>query len=153
MRSQREERNMQPLGLVILICLFGGFAVAVQASFAGILTEKIGVIGNGLIVFAGGFLFALVLLLLFQGGHIGDWGSIPWYVYLAGPLGIVIISSIGFGIPRIGVASTLTLIVVSQLIVGVIMDHFGWFTIARPMDISRLIGIGILFLGTWLVLR
>jgi uncharacterized membrane protein YdcZ (DUF606 family) len=51
------------------------------------------------------------------------------------------------------VASTLTLIVVSQLIVGVILDHFGWFTVTRPVDIQRLIGIVILFLGTWLVLR
>lgn len=144
---------MQVLPVVILVCFFGGIAVAVQASFAGILTEKVGVVGNGLIVFGGGFLFALALLLLFRGGHIMDWKSIPWYAYLAGPLGIVIISSIGFGIPRIGVASTLTLIVVSQLTVSVILDHFGWLTIAQPMDISRLIGIGVLFLGTWLVLR
>ncbi len=144
---------MSSLGLVVLICLFGGIAVAVQASFAGILSERVGLIGNGLIVFGGGFLFALALLLFFRGAQLGDWGSIPWYVYLAGPLGIVIISSIGFGIPRIGIASTLTLIVVSQLIVGVILDHFGWLTIARPVDIQRLIGIAVLFLGTWLVLR
>lgn len=144
---------MQPLGLVVLVCLFSGVAVAVQASFAGILSERVGLIGNGLIVFGGGFLFALVLLLFFRGGQLGDWRSIPWYAYLAGPLGIVIISSIGFGIPRIGVASTLTLIVVSQLIVGVILDHFGWLTVARPMDIQRLLGIAVLFLGTWLVLR
>lgn len=144
---------MQPLGLVVLVCLFGGIAVAVQASFAGLLSERVGLIGNGLIVFGGGFLFALILFLVFQGGRIGDWRSIPWYAYLAGPLGIVIISSIGFGIPRIGVASTLTLIVVSQLLVGVILDHFGWLTVTRPVDIQRLIGVAVLFLGTWLVLR
>jgi transporter family-2 protein len=153
MRFQLEDKKMQSLSMVVLVCLFGGIAVAVQASFAGILSERVGLIGNGLIVFGGGFLFALVLLLVFRGGQLGDWRSIPWYVYLAGPLGIVIISSIGFGIPRIGVASTLTLIVVSQLAVGVILDHFGWLTIARPIDIQRLIGIGVLFLGTWLVLR
>jgi transporter family-2 protein len=153
MRFQLEDKKMQSLSMVVLVCLFGGIAVAVQASFAGILSERVGLIGNGLIVFGGGFLFALVLLLVLRGGQIGDWRSIPWYVYLAGPLGIVIISSIGFGIPRIGVASTLTLIVVSQLVVGVILDHFGWLTIARPIDIQRLIGIGVLFLGTWLVLR
>ena len=144
---------MQSLGLVVLICFFGGIAVAVQASFAGILSERVGLVGNGLIVFGGGFLFALILLLFLRGGQLGGWHSIPWYAYLAGPLGIVIISSIGFGIPRIGVASTLTLIVVSQLIVGVILDHFGWLTVARPVDIQRLIGITVLFLGTWLVLR
>lgn len=144
---------MQSLGLVVLVSLFGGIVVAVQASFAGILSERVGLIGNGLIVFGGGFLFALVLLLVLRGSQIGDWRSIPWYAYLAGPLGIVIISSIGFGIPRIGVASTLTLIVVSQLVVGVTLDHFGWLTVTRPLDIQRSIGIAVLFLGTWLVLR
>lgn len=153
MNYEPEERKMQSLGLVVLVCLFGGIAVAVQASFAGILSERVGLIGNGLIVFGGGFLFALVLLLVLRGGQIGDWRSIPWYAYLAGPLGIVIISSIGFGIPRIGVASTLTLIVVSQLVVGVTLDHFGWLTVTRPLDIQRAIGIAVLFLGTWLVLR
>jgi transporter family-2 protein len=144
---------MQSIALVVLICLVGGVAVAVQASFAGILSDTVGLVGNGLIVFGGGFLFALVILLFVQGGQIGQWRSIPWYVFLAGPLGIVIISSIGYAIPRIGVASTLTLIVVSQLIVGVILDHFGWLTIPRPVDLQRLIGIAILFLGTWIVLR
>ena len=144
---------MQSIGLVVIICLLGGVAVAVQASFAGILSDNVGLVGNGLIVFGGGFLFALVILLFVQGGQIGNWRSVPWWVYLAGPLGIIIISSIGYAIPRIGVASTLTLIVVSQLIVGVILDHFGWLTIPRPIDLQRLIGIAILFLGTWIVLR
>ena len=144
---------MQSIGLVVLICLLGGVAVAVQASFAGILSDSVGLVGNGLIVFGGGFLFALVVFLFVQGGKINEWQSVPWYVYLAGPLGIVIISSIGYAIPRIGVASTLTLIVVSQLIVGVLLDHFGWLTIPRPVDLHRLIGIAVLFLGTWLVLR
>ena len=144
---------MQSLGAVVLICLLGGVAVAVQASFAGKLSDTVGVVGNGLIVFAGGFLFALLIWLIFQGGQISKLRSVPWYVYLAGPLGIVIISSIGYAIPRIGVASTLTLIVATQLIVGVILDHFGWLTIPRPVDLQRIIGIGILFLGTWIVLR
>lgn len=64
------------------------------------------------------------------------WRTIPWYAYLAGPPGIVIISSIGYAIPRIGIASTLTLIVVSQLIVGVILDHFSWLTMPRPVDLQ-----------------
>jgi transporter family-2 protein len=144
---------MQSLVFVVLICLLGGIAVAVQASFAGILSDSVGLVSNGLIVFGGGFLLALVIWVFVQGGKIYDWRSIPWYVFLAGPLGIVIISSIGYAIPRIGVASTLTLIVVTQLIVGVLLDHFGWLTIPRPVDLQRLIGIAILFLGTWIVLR
>ncbi|MBC8506653.1 MAG: DMT family transporter [Anaerolineales bacterium] len=144
---------MQSIFLVVLIGLLGGVAVAVQASLAGIFSEKVGLVANGLFVFGGGFLFALVVMLFVGGGQIRAWRSVPWYVYLAGPLGIVIISSIGYAIPRIGVASTLTLIVVTQLIIGVMLDHFGWLTIPRPVDTQRLIGIAILFLGTWVVLR
>lgn len=144
---------MQSFFLVVLIGLLGGVAVALQASLAGIFSERIGLIGNGLFVFGGGFLFALIVLAFVGVDHLKSWKTVPWYAWLAGPLGIIIISSIGFAIPRIGVASTLTLIVVSQLILGVVMDHFGWLTIPRPFDLQRLIGIAILFVGTWIVLR
>ena len=144
---------MQSFFLVVLIGLLGGVAVAVQASLAGIFSERIGLIGNGLFVFGGGFLFALMIVAFAGVEQLKSWKAVPWYAWLAGPLGIVIISSIGFAIPRIGLASTLTLIVVSQLVVGVIMDHFGWLTMPRPIDLQRLIGIAILFLGTWIVLR
>ncbi len=141
------------LSFVVLVGLVGGVAVAVQASLAGIFTEKLGVLENAFFVFGGGFLVALLLIIFNQGGKIRDWQSVPWYVYLAGPLGIVIITSIGYAIPRIGLASTLTLIVVSQLIIGLVSDHFGWLAVMRPLDINRLFGILLLFLGTWIVLR
>ena len=138
---------------VVVVGLIGGIAVAVQAAMAGIITEQLGVIENAFIVFGGGFLTALVLILINQGGKIRGWNSLPWYVLLAGPLGIVIITSIGYAIPRIGLASTLTLIVVSQLIIGVLFDHFGWLAAVRPLDTGRIIGILLLFVGTWIVLR
>ena len=141
------------LPFVVLVGLIGGIAVAVQASFAGVITQQLGVLENALVVFGGGFLVSLVLILLNQGGKLKALGSLPWYVFLAGPLGIVIITSIGYATPRIGLAGTLTLIVASQLVIGVIFDHFGWFTPLRPLDLSRLAGILLLFLGTWIVLR
>ena len=144
---------MQFIVLVVLVGLLGGVAVATQASLAGIFSERVGLIGNGLFVFGGGFLFALILSLFVGIDQLKAWRTVPWYAFVAGPLGIVIISSIGFAIPRIGVASTLTLIVVSQLIIGVLLDHFGWLTISRPVDLQRIVGILILFLGTWIVLR
>ena len=144
---------MQFIVLVVLVGLLGGVAVATQASLAGIFSERVGLIGNGLFVFGGGFLFALILSFFVGIDQLKAWRTVPWYAFVAGPLGIVIISSIGFAIPRIGVASTLTLIVISQLIIGVLLDHFGWLTISRPVDIQRIVGILILFLGTWIVLR
>lgn len=141
------------LSYVVLVGLVGGIAVAVQASLAGIITQHLGVLENALVVFGGGFLVALALTLMNQGGKLKSLGSLPWYAFLAGPLGIVIITSIGYTTPRIGLAGTLTLIIVGQLIIGVIFDHFGWLTAIRPFDFPRLLGILFLFVGTWIVLR
>ena len=60
---------MQSIFLVILIGLLGGIAVAEQASLAGIFSERVGLIANGLFVYRGGFLFAFIFLLFVGGGQ------------------------------------------------------------------------------------
>jgi transporter family-2 protein len=144
---------MQPILIVVIVGIIGGILVTVQASLAGMISDRLGLIENAFVVFGGGFVFALILLIIYGGGNIKDWRSLPRYVFLAGPMGVGIISTIGFAIPRIGVASTLTLIIAAQLIIGVILDHFGWLTVPRPMDISRIVGMVILLIGAWIILR
>lgn len=139
--------------LIIVTSFIGGIAVAVQASLAGILSERLGLLENAVVVFGTGTLTASVLLLLNGGGRLRELSAVPWYVYLAGPMGIVIISSLGLAIPKIGVGATLTLVVTSQLFTGVILDHYGWLTAPQPLDLKRLAGMGLLLLGTWIVLR
>jgi len=56
MRFQLEQKKMQSLGLVVLVCLFGGIAVAEQASFAGRLSKQVELIVFG----GGGFLMLLI---------------------------------------------------------------------------------------------
>jgi transporter family-2 protein len=141
------------LSWVVFVGIIGGIAVAVQASLAGVITEKLGVIENAVIVFGGGFLVALLLLLISNDSRIRNWQSLPWYAFLAGPLGVVIITSIGYTTPKIGLAGSLTLIIVSQLIIGVLFDHFGWLGTQQTLDISRVLGMLLLFIGTWIVLR
>ena len=47
-----------------------------------------------------------------------------------------------------------TILVACQFIVAALLDHFGLFGAAvRPLDLSRLLGIGILILGVWLIMR
>lgn len=59
-----------------------------------------------------------------------------------------------YAVPRIGLASTLTLAVVAQLAIGAVLDHFGWLGAAvRPFDLPRIAGLLALGLGTWLVVR
>jgi uncharacterized membrane protein YdcZ (DUF606 family) len=46
------------------------------------------------------------------------------------------------------------LIVTGQLLVGVLIDHFGVFDrFVRPLDLLRVGGLVLALLGTWLVIR
>ena len=77
---------MQSIFLVVLIGLLGGVAVATQASLAGIFSERVGLIGNGLFVFGGGFLFALILSLFVGIDQLKTWRTVPWYAPLREPV-------------------------------------------------------------------
>ena len=78
----------------------------------------------------------------------------PWYVFSAGLLGLLIVGTIGFTVPRLGLTSALTLVLAGQFIASILIEKFGWFGApARPFEWTRALGILILLLGVWLTTR
>ena len=145
---------MQPIMIVVIVGLLGGVAVAFQVPLAGIITQRMGMLESAFLVHLGGAVTAAVPLALLAGGKLGQWRGIPWWVYLSGSLGIIVISAVTYAIPRIGVAPALTLLVVGQVVVGALLDHYGLLVeTMRPMDPTRLAGVLLLFLATWLIVR
>jgi len=144
---------MQPIFVIILIGLIGGVAVGLQSPMASILTQKLGLFESVFIVHVGGAVIALIPLLYFGGGGLGQWRSIPWYVLGAGVFGLIVIGSISYMIPRIGIAAAITTIVAGQLLVGTILDHFGLLGAAgRSMDVSAF-GLAVVLVGVWLTVK
>lgn len=145
---------MQPIFLIILIGLVGGVAVGLQSPLASMMSQRLGVWESIFIVHLGGTLVSLIPLLYFAGGRLKEWRSLPWYALLAGAFGLVVIAAISYMIPRIGVAGSIITVVSGQLLVGTILDHFGWLgAVERPLDPPRLLGLGILMLGVWLTVK
>jgi transporter family-2 protein len=102
---------------------------------------------------AGGLIIGLVMLAL-RGGNLESWSAVPWYTLSAGLLGLVVVGILGFAAPRIGLVPVLTLFVATQFIVGAGLDHFGLLGAeVRPLDLSRVSGVGVILLGVWLVIR
>ena len=142
---------MQPTILIILIGLAGGVAVGLQSPLASMISQRLGTLESIFIVHTGGALLALIPLLYFGGGRLREWRSLPWYALLAGAFGLVVIAAISYMIPRIGVAGSIITVVAGQLLVGTILDHFGWLgAMERTLDATRMLGMGILLLGVWL---
>jgi len=145
---------MPTLLLVVLIGLAGGIAVGLQGPFSSLMSGRLGLLESIFIVHLGGALIAGVPLLLRGGGHLRDWRSLPWYAVTAGAYGLVVIAAVSYTMPRIGAASTVVLIVAGQLMISSLVDHFGLFnTGERPLDLTRLLGLAVLFFGVWLIVR
>ena len=145
---------MESIILIILIGLAGGVAVGLQSPLASMISQRLGLFESVFIVHIGGALIALIPLLTFGGGKLAEWRSVPWYALGAGIFGLVVIGSISYMIPRVGIAAAITTIVAGQLLVGTILDHYGLLGSAgRSMDVSRIIGLAVVLVGVWLTVK
>ena len=139
---------------LIGIAVMAGVAVALQAQFMGLLDRSLGTLTSVFITYAGGGLVITLMLAALRGGNLRNWQNVPWYAYGAGLLGLIIVGSIGYVVPRLGVAKGFTVIIASQFLIASLIDHFGFFgAIVRPMETTRLLGICFMLLGVWLVVR
>ena len=139
---------------LILIAAVGGIAITLQAQFMGVMDKNIGTLESMFITYASGGLLIGFAMLVNRGGNLSAWRSVPWYVMSAGVLGLIIVGTIGYSTQRLGMVTAFTIIVASQFIVGALLDHFGILGAdLRPLDFTRLAGIGVMLLGVWLIIR
>jgi transporter family-2 protein len=138
----------------VLVGLLGGVAVGVQNPLAAQMGRRVGILESAFIIHLGGAVIAGLPLAFLGGGGLGRWRDVPWYALWAGGLGVVLVCSVSYIVPRIGIATAVSLLVAAQLGVGVALDHYGLLGLdLRPLEPGRLAGVGLLLVGAWLVLR
>lgn len=144
---------MQSIIFILLVGLVGGVAVGIQAPLSSLMSQRLGVLESIFIVHIGGALAALGLLLIF-GSNFSLWRMVPWYAFGAGVFGLVVISAMSYMIPRAGVAASLIILLAGQLLIGTVLDHFGWLGAAqRPLDLTRVLGLSVVMAGVWLTAK
>jgi len=140
--------------LLIIVAVIGGISVAFQAQMMGLLDKSIGTLEGVFITYAGGGLLIALVMIFMRGGNLAAWQSVPWYAYSSGALGLIIVGTIGYSAPRLGLVATFTIIVSCQFIVAALIDHYGILgATTRPLDLSRILGISLLLAGIWLTMR
>ncbi|HRQ22801.1 MAG TPA: DMT family transporter [Anaerolineales bacterium] len=139
--------------IIILIGITGGIAISIQSPLASMISQRLGVLESVFIVHLGGVIVALVPLLIF-GSRLSQWRSLPWYTFGAGAFGLVVIFAMSYMIPRVGVSPALILLLAGQLLMGSIVDHFGWLgAVQRPIELTRVLGLSVVLAGVWLTVR
>jgi len=146
---------MQAVIILMVIGIVSGAAIGFQGPLASIIAHKLGILESVFIIHLGGTLVALVPLLLIQkGGKLDQWRQLPWYVFLGGACGLIVLAAISYLIPRIGVTPAMMLIILGQVVVGAILDHYGLLGAAvRHFSFPKLAGIVTMLLGAWLTIR
>ncbi|NLN06547.1 MAG: DMT family transporter [Firmicutes bacterium] len=144
---------------MILLALFLAFAAGIAMAFQGSLNtglgKIIGLLEATFIVHLVGLAILTTLLFLFRlgQGNLSKCGTAPWYLYLGGALGVVIIYAVVASMSRVGVAAATTAIIVGQVGTALVLDHFGVFGLERvPFSFLKVAGIILLAAGARLML-
>lgn len=120
----------------------------------GVMDKQIGTMESIFITYGSGGLLVGLAMLWYRGGNLSAWQDVPWYTLTAGVLGLIIVGTIGFSTPRLGLVTAMTIIITTQFITGALVDHFGVLGAElRPLTLVRMAGIGLVLAGTWLVVR
>ncbi|MGB3715931.1 MAG: DMT family transporter, partial [Candidatus Promineifilaceae bacterium] len=136
--------------------VLAGALITVQSVLNASLGDRAGVLGSVMALTIVSFVVLVVLIFLFP--NAANFRGLPglsrWYLYLGGALGVIILVSTIFLVPKIGAAETLTAIVVGQLTLAVVVDHFGLLSVPRvEVSLLRVAGIALVAVGAYLVVR
>ncbi len=143
------------LGLLGLGVLAGAL-ITVQTVLNASLGDRAGVLGSVLALTIVSLVVLIVAILVFPNS--ANFHELPgpsqWYLYLGGAFGVIILVSTIFLVPKIGAAETLTAIVVGQLTLAVVVDHYGLLSVPRvEVSLLRVAGIALVAVGAYLVVR
>ncbi len=140
--------------LTVLIGILGGVAVGMQGPIAAQMGQRVGSAASSFVVHVSGAFLSGALLLTRGGENIQSWRSLSWYMLGSGFFGVVLYLTINHTMPRLGATTALALIIIGQLAMGILIDHFGLFgVVVRQLDIWRVAGLVLLIVGGYFVIR
>lgn len=138
----------------ILLSLFAGFAVPLQAG----TNAKLGdLLGNPLWATAVSLLVSqlvLIVVIIAVKAPRPDLAAVqngPWWIWMGGVAGVFYITVALFMAPRLGALNFIMAVLVGQLIVSILIDYFGLLGFPRqPINFNKLIGV-IVVIGGFLI--
>lgn len=146
-----------PILIGAIATLLTGAAIGIQATMNSHIGAQINPLRTGLWMnFIGGAIAAIVILLFIRVEGSANWrlsGSILGLLAIAGTLGILVITGVSFSLARTGVAAGLGGLFLGQMLVGMLVDTFGWgLSEAIPINPTRLFGLLLMALAVYLLL-
>ena len=124
--------------LMILFTLLGGITLSAQSSINGTLSRKAGTLETTLLTFLTGTMFLAIIIIFFGQGNLLAILEAPKWQLSAAFLGTMYLLLTVMAVPRIGVIATNISGIIGQLVIGMLIDNFGWFnSLVITLDMKR----------------
>ncbi len=135
----------------VVIAVLVGVAVAFQTSFTSAAQRTLGPV---LVTAFSGLTTGCVALVIALFASRPEFsGRVIGYTLVSGVLGAFIVGGIAFAAGQSGVARTLSLVIASQLLVGLLLDAFGLLGGGAQLSLPKVLGVGLILVGGVLVVR
>ncbi len=80
--------------------------------------------------------------------------SLPWYLFTGGIIGSSFILGAIFALPKVGATVFFVLIVLGQILMTLIVDHYGFFGLPiQKINSAKAAGMFLLISGTFLIFK
>lgn len=140
--------------LMIIFTLIGGMTLSAQSSINGSLSRKAGTIETTFFTFLTGFMFLLILILFVGKGDVLGILNAPKWQLSAAFLGTMYLILSVIAVPKIGVIATSIAGIIGQLVIGMIIDNFGWFgSLVISFDWKRTIALFFMFIALYFIYK
>ena len=142
--------------LATALAVSAGLAGSIQVAIMSRLGERIGVLQALAFSTLLTAVLAFAILMLARRSADGYERAFhqPWWMLLGGVMGLLIVFTVTYAGPRIGVTATVGILIAGQLAMGAAIDRWGLFGSERiALHWPRIIGIGLLAVGAALSLK
>lgn len=116
---------------IYIIAILAGSVLSFESAIYGKLGENIGQLETSFYNFLMGTLILGILVLFFGKGEMSFVPKAPKWSLLGGILGVIYLTVIVVSVPFVGVGITTTAVIIGQLIMSMVVEHFGWLGIER----------------------
>lgn len=139
----------------IVAALLAGVGLATQTPTNAALGRTIGSVTlAALVSFTVGTVILVAAWLLADRTPLSTLKGAKLWMFTGGAYGAYFVAAAAFAAPRLGLASMLTIMIASQLVAALVIDHFGLIGLPRsPVSLGKVLGVLLVLGGVVLVRR
>lgn len=141
---------------LLALPLIAGAMLPLQAGMNGEVARQLSSVMNAALVsFAVGTLALLVIVLAQRDmPSLQGLRGITWWHWSSGLLGVFLIATAAFAAPRVGASLFMALLLAGQLLMALMLDHYGWAGYRQAsISLNKVGDILLVFAGVWLIRR